>query len=144
MFSKSCEYALRAMLFVGHRSRCGNKTGIRDIADGINSPEHFTAKILQELSRKKLVRSVKGPGGGFYLEAQDMECTLADIVRAMDGDKIFSGCALGLSECSEEKPCPLHRRFKKIRKEIQDMLQSAKLADFNERLEKKLIFLKRV
>ena len=144
MFSKTCEYALRAMLFVGQKSKNGNKTGIREIAEEIDSPEHFIAKILQELSRKHLIRSTKGPNGGFYLTGQDMECTLADIVKAIDGDKIFSGCGLGLKECSEKKPCPIHSQFKEIRKEIYDMLQSARLNDFNEQLEKKLTFLKRV
>ena len=144
MFSKTCEYALRAMLFVGQKSKNGNKTGIRAIAEGIDSPEHFIAKILQELSRKHLIHSTKGPNGGFYLTGQDMECPLADIVKAIDGDKIFSGCGLGLKECSEKNPCPIHNRFKEIRKEIHGMLQSARLNDFNEQLEKKLAFLKRV
>ena len=144
MFSKTCEYALRAMLFVGQKSRDGNRTGIREIAEGIDSPEYFIAKVLQELSRKRLIQSQKGPAGGFYLDKKGMECSLADIVKAIDGDKIFLGCGLGLRECSEKKPCPIHNEFKKIRKEIYDMLQSAKLNEFNEQLEKKLIFLKRV
>ena len=132
------------MLFVGQKSKNGNKTGIREIAEGIDSPEHFIAKILQELSRKRLIRSTKGPNGGFYLDERGMECTLADIVKAIDGDKVFSGCGLGLKECSEKKPCPIHSRFKEIRKEMYDMLQSARLNEFNEQLEKKLTFLKRV
>ena len=144
MFSKTCEYALRAMLFVGQKFRDGNRTGIREIAEGIDSPEYFIAKVLQELSRKRLIQSQKGPAGGFYLDKKGMECSLADIVKAIDGDKIFLGCGLGLRECSEKKPCPIHNEFKKIRKEIHDMLQSAKLNEFNEQLEKKLIFLKRV
>ena len=144
MFSKTCEYALRAMLFVGQKSRDGNKTGIREIAEGIDSPEYFIAKVLQELSRKRLIQSQKGPAGGFYLDKKGMECSLADIVKAIDGDKIFLGCGLGLRECSEKKPCPIHNEFKKIRKEIHDMLQSARLNEFNEQLEKELIFLKRV
>ena len=144
MFSKTCEYALRAMLFVGQKSRDGNRTGIREIAEGIDSPEYFIAKVLQELNRKRLIQSQKGPAGGFYLDKKGMECSLADIVKAIDGDKIFLGCGLGLRECSEKKPCPIHNEFKKIRKEIHDMLQSAKLNEFNEQLEKKLIFLKRV
>lgn len=144
MFSKTCEYALRAMLFVGQKSKDGKKTGIREIARGIDSPEYFIAKILQELSRKNLIQSVKGPAGGFYLDKQGRECTLADIVKAIDGDKIFLGCGLGLKECSEKKPCPIHNEFKKIRKEMHDMLQAATVNELNEKLEKKLTFLKRV
>lgn len=132
------------MLFIGQKSKEGKKTGVKEIAAGIDSPEYFIAKILQELSRKNLVQSLKGPAGGFYLDKQRMECTLADIVKAIDGDKIFLGCGLGLKACSEKKPCPIHNEFKKIRKEMHDMLESATLNEFNEKLERKLTFLKRV
>ena len=144
MFSKTCEYALRAMLFVGQKSKDGKKAGIREIARGIDSPEYFIAKILQELTRKNLIQSMKGPAGGFYLDKQGRECTLADIVKAIDGDKIFLGCGLGLKECSEKKPCPIHNEFKKIRKGMHDMLQASTLNELNEKLERKLTFLKRV
>ncbi|HRP32106.1 MAG TPA: Rrf2 family transcriptional regulator [Agriterribacter sp.] len=144
MFSKTCEYALRAMLFVGQKSRNGNKITISEIARGIDSPEYFIAKILQVLNRKRLIQSQKGPSGGFYLSRNGLECTLADIVRAIDGDEIFTGCGLGLKSCSEKEPCPIHDKFSIIRKDIRDMLESVKLGECNEHLEKKLTFLKRV
>jgi len=143
MFSKTCEYAIRAVLFVAQKSSDGRKVGIKEIAKGIDSPEHFIAKILQDLSRNGLVQSQKGPTGGFYLDKPALNNTLADIVRKVDGDKIFSGCGLGLKQCSETKPCPLHETFKKIRKEIFEMLQKAKLGEFNKQLEEELLFLKR-
>ena len=64
MFSKTCEYAVRAMIFIAQKSKNGNKVSIKEIAKGIDSPEHFIAKILQELSKKKLLQSMKGPKGG--------------------------------------------------------------------------------
>ncbi|MBL7758392.1 MAG: Rrf2 family transcriptional regulator, partial [Chitinophagaceae bacterium] len=51
MFSKTCEYAIRAMLFVAQKTKEGDRIGIKEIAKGIDSPEHFIAKILQDLSR---------------------------------------------------------------------------------------------
>ena len=143
MFSKTCEYAIRAVLFITQRSGDGSRVGIREIAKGIDSPEHFIAKILQDLSRKGLVQSQKGPNGGFYLDKASLNYTLADIVRTVDGDRIFSGCGLGLKQCSETKPCPLHNEFKKIREEIYRVLHSAKVGEFNKELEKKLLFLRR-
>src|SRR5215510_12751535 len=99
MFSKACEYAIRAMIFIAQKSRNGQKSGIQEIVDAIDCPEHFIAKILQDLSRKGLVLSAKGPGGGFYLDKQLLNQPLADIVSAIDGDNLFTGCALGLSQC---------------------------------------------
>ncbi|WP_460687110.1 RrF2 family transcriptional regulator [Niabella aquatica] len=143
MFSKTCEYAIRAMLFIAQKSKDGERAGIKEIAKGIDSPEHFVAKILQDLSRKNLVQSVKGPNGGFYHDKTSLKYSMADIVKTVDGDKIFEGCGLGLRQCSETHPCPIHHEFKKIRKEIKQMLENAKLGTFSEELEKQLTFLKR-
>jgi Rrf2 family protein len=143
MFSKTCEYAIRAMIYIAQKSKDGQKIGIKEIAKGIGSPEHFMAKILQELSRKKLLQSTKGPNGGFYLDSRHLKHSLADIVKAIDGEQLFEGCGLGLENCSEKKPCPLHNEFKVIRERIKSMLQTATVAEFNEKLDLGLNFLKK-
>ncbi len=143
MFSKTCEYAIRAMIFIAQKSKNGNKVGIKEIANGIGSPEHFIAKILQELARRRLLQSLKGPNGGFYLNEEAFKYSLADIVKVIDGDNLFTGCGLGLKQCSESHPCPIHHEFKSIRKNMQTMLEKAKLGEFTEELEKNLTFLKR-
>ena len=143
MFSKTCEYAIRAMIFIAQKSKDGNKVGVKEIAKGIDSPEYFIAKILQDLSKRGLLQSSKGPNGGFYLDHKTSQCTLADIVRMVDGDKLFTGCGLGLKQCSETHPCPIHHEFKTLRKNMQLMLENAKLSEFTRQLENSLTFLKR-
>jgi Rrf2 family protein len=143
MFSKTVEYAIRAVLFVAQRSEHGSKVGIKEISRGIGAPEHFLAKILQDLSRKGLIQSIKGPNGGFYVEQASRKNTLADIVKAIDGDKLFTGCGLGLKICSEKNPCPLHDEFKVIRKKISQMLESTTVGEFNDELAKGIKHLKR-
>ena len=133
-FSKTCEYAIRAVIYIAQKSEGGKKVGIKEIAAGIDSPEYFIAKILQDLSKRGLVQSIKGPNGGFYVDNESRNQTLADIVKAVDGDRIFVGCGLGLKNCSETKPCPLHHEFKIIRSKIQLALHSATIAEFNEEL----------
>lgn len=130
MFSKTCEYAIRALIFIAQNAKNGNRAGIKEIARGIDSPEHFIAKILQDLGKRGLVQSVKGPNGGFYLEDKSLKKTIADIVLVIDGDKIFTGCGLGLKNCSEKKPCPIHHEYKHVREGMTKMLRNAKLADF--------------
>lgn len=141
MFSKTCEYAIRAMIFISQKSEKGVRVGIKEISIGIDSPEHFIAKILQNLSRKGLVSSYKGPHGGFFLE-KESNVTLADIVKAIDGEKLFVNCGLGLAYCSESHPCPIHNDFKKIRNNISDMLHNSKLSEFNALLGNNLTHLK--
>jgi Rrf2 family protein len=143
MLSKTCEYALRAMIFIAQRSKDGSKVPIKDIAKGIDSPEHFVAKILQDLTRKGVLQSTKGPNGGFYLDKKGRECSLATIVREVDGNQLFSGCGLGLKECSESHPCPIHNEFRVIRQEISRMLEDARIGEFTERLQDRQLFLSR-
>lgn len=143
MVSKTCEYAIRAMLFVAQKSRQGLKVGVKQIAKAIDSPEPFIAKILQELGKKGLVLSAKGPAGGFYLDQKGLQYSLADIVKAIDGDKLFTGCGLGLTSCSAKKPCPIHHDFILVRKQIQSMLQHATLGDYDTALELGERYLKR-
>lgn len=143
MFSKTCEYAIRAVIFIAQQTKEGSRIGIKDIAKGIDSPEYFIAKILQDLSRKGYVQSAKGPTGGFFLNDENLNQSLSEIVREMDGDKIFTGCALGLKECSETHPCPVHNEFKYIRKQLKNMLENSKIVDFLDPLDAHLTFLKR-
>jgi Rrf2 family protein len=143
MVSKTCEYAIRAMLFIAQKSKKGDKVGVKQIAKAIDSPEPFIAKILQDLGRKGLVLSAKGPTGGFYLDNKGLKHSLSDIVYAIDGDKLFTGCGLGLKSCSAKMPCPVHDQFVDVRKQIKTMMDRAKLGDYNTSLELGEKFLRR-
>lgn len=130
MFSKTCEYGIRASIFIASQSYQNNRTGLKDIAKKIDSPEAFTAKILQILVRNNIIHSVKGVGGGFEIPKEKMQMIkLAHIVTAIDGDSVFTGCGLGLSHCSEIHPCPLHDKFKLIRDELAFMLENTNLEE---------------
>ena len=125
---------MRAVFFIAHKTAEGGRVGIKEIALGIDSPEHFLAKILQDLSRRGVVQSAKGPNGGFYVDEVILNMPLASLVEAVDGSAIFTGCGLGLEYCSEENPCPIHHEFKTIRNQIQDLLKTTKIGEFNEEL----------
>lgn len=131
------------MLFIAQKSKSNTKVGVKHIAKAIDSPEPFIAKILQELSRKGLLLSAKGPTGGFFLDNSLLKQSLADIVSAVDGDRLFTGCGLGLKSCSEKKPCPIHDEFVVVRKKIKTVMQSAILGDYNTSLDLGEKYLKR-
>lgn len=143
MVSKTCEYAIRAMLFVAQQSKKDRKVGVKQIAFAIDSPEPFIAKIMQELRQKGLVLSGKGPTGGFYLEAENMKYSIADVIYAIDGDKLFTGCGLGLTSCSAKKPCPIHDEYVSVRKQIKGIMQSAIISDYQKSLDLSKLYLKR-
>jgi len=123
MFSKACEYGIRASIFIATKSSKGMRVGIKDVAKEIDSPEPFTAKIMQILTKNGIIYSAKGVGGGFEVSPEaSKSIKLIQIVDAIDGNKIYSGCGIGLKECSEAHPCPVHHEYKKIRDLLLEML----------------------
>lgn len=144
MFSKACEYGIRAAVYITLQSLEGRRVSVTEIAEEIDSPVAFTAKILQQLTKNNIVHSVKGPTGGFEIDREDMDdVKLNMIVKAIDGDKIYVGCGLGLKECNANKPCPLHDKFVDIRTNLRTMLQSTSLYELATGLEVGLTYLKR-
>ncbi|MBS7231082.1 Rrf2 family transcriptional regulator [Flavobacterium psychroterrae] len=128
MFSKACEYGIRASIFIATKSSEGIRVGIKDVAKEIDSPEPFTAKIMQILTKSGIIESAKGVGGGFEVSANAVKSIkLIQIVDAIDGDTIYKGCGIGLKECSELKPCPVHNEFKKVRQLLLEMLTNTTL-----------------
>lgn len=144
MFSKTCEYAIRAAVYISRQALEEKRVSLIDIAREIGSPEAFTAKILQALVHHEIVNSMKGPSGGFGVDKNRLSrIKLSHIVEAIDGNSIYKGCGLGLPECSEKEPCPVHEKFKIIRNELRMMLEKTSLFELASGLEKGLTVLKR-
>jgi Rrf2 family iron-sulfur cluster assembly transcriptional regulator len=128
MFSKSTEYALRALIYLSQNSSIDRKIGMLELSEAIDSPKSFTAKILQHLTQgNKLISSVSGPSGGFYLAEEAKKTSILEVLEHLDKDQTISGCILGLRECSELNPCPMHADYKKIRSQMLEMLGTKSL-----------------
>ncbi len=144
MFSKACEYAIRATIYIAQQSLEDKRVSLKAISNEIDSPVAFTAKILQQLTRNKIVTSVMGPTGGFQMDKDRIdEVKLSKVVDTIDGDSIYRGCGLGLKECDASRPCPVHDRFAKIRDDLQKMLVSTSIFELATGLDVGLTFLKR-
>jgi len=118
MFSKATEYALRATIYIAQKSTEERKVGIEEISIAIDSPQSFTAKILQSLTREKIVSSARGPNGGFFLSEKAKKLPARSILKAMGEDEVLEKCVLGLKLCSEIQPCPMHSQYKSIKKQL--------------------------
>lgn len=112
MLSKSCIYALRSIVYIAHNATIDSKIGIKEIASKLDLPTPYLGKILQQLSKHKIIQSIKGPNGGFYLNAESQEVRIIKIIEVIDGLDFFTNCGLGLKQCSDDHPCPLHDDFK--------------------------------
>lgn len=136
IYSRSSEYAIRAFVHLAQVPD-GKYAMVKQIAEVENIPSHFLAKILQQLARKGLLRSSKGPTGGFSLRVPSDEIRLLDIVEALDGLSEYERCASGLTECSDDMPCCMHDSWKALRSRIMDYLGRNTIADLAKALEQK-------
>ncbi|MEC3905898.1 Rrf2 family transcriptional regulator [Tamlana sp. 2201CG12-4] len=143
MFSKACEYGIKAAIFIATQSYEGKRVSPKEIAKEIDSPQAFTAKILQALVKHQVVNSIKGAYGGFEIERNQIKnVKLSQIVNAIDGDSIYNGCGLGLKKCDEDHPCPVHDKFKSVREELKDMLENTSLDELARNIKSGTSFLK--
>lgn len=130
MFSKSCEYGIRASLYILAQSLDNRKVKVGEVAQNIDSPTAFTAKILGLLTKHNIVSSQTGPNGGFYIDALRLkDIKLEEIVVAIDGNSLYEGCGIGLKLCDDHNPCPLHNEFVKIKAELKSMLRTTSIHD---------------
>ncbi len=135
IFSRQCEYALQAILYLALKPPAV-MTSIKELAHTLKIPYHFLGKILQDLSRKGLLHSQKGPSGGFSLKRPPEQITLLQIVEAVDGNSLLQKCVLGFSECSGKYPCAVHHRWGGLRDGIHAMLASKSVAELAAGMEK--------
>ncbi len=130
MFSKACEYGIKAIIYIATQSLEGKRVKIDDVVENSDSPAAFTRKILGTLTKHNIVNSLTGPYGGFYIDPVKMKRIKAsDIVFTLDGDSVYNGCGLGLAECNSKEPCPMHEKFVKVRNELKKMLETTTVYD---------------
>ncbi len=143
MFSKATEYALRATIYIAQKSSVENKLGIEEIATAIGSPKSFTAKILQSLTKNnKIISSVRGPNGGFYISDKAKKLPAKSILQAMGEDDVLEKCVLGLKRCSELQPCPMHAQYKNIKQQLIKLFVSKTIQDLAADIKNGVIFIK--
>lgn len=129
LLSKTFAYALRSMLYLSLVYDENKPIQVSEIANSLNIPKHFLAKVLQQFSKKGILESVKGPNGGFRLNEKSMQTSLIEIFAITDGTEMFEQCALRFNKCDHANPCPLHYKVSAIRQNLISILTDATIAD---------------
>lgn len=123
MISNTCKTAIKAVIYLCSKFGTAENASIKEIAEFINANEHTVGKILQTLVRQDIIKSLKGPSGGFFISKSQQKQPIINIVEAIDGKQIFKNCGLGLSKCSAQHPCPIHDDYKVVRDSIEKLFR---------------------
>jgi Rrf2 family transcriptional regulator, iron-sulfur cluster assembly transcription factor len=133
MLSNSCRYGIRAVIYLASQPLSNGKTGIVKISNDLNLPTPFLAKILQQLTKHKILSSSKGPHGGFSILKDPKKITLLDIVNTIDGNDVFTNCVMHNGSCDgvqkDKKRCPLHEDYEKTRTDLIKLFSNKTIYD---------------
>ncbi len=129
MFSRSCQYALQAVLYIALHTQNKKMIGVKEIAKSQNIPLHFLSKILQLMVKHKILVSTKGPNGGFGLNKPAEMLNLMSVVEIVDGMDVFDRCGFGMKVCSDLTPCPIHHDYKIVKGKVKDLLTIKTVAE---------------
>jgi Rrf2 family protein len=139
--TKAGEYAIRCVLYLSMQEE-GVVIPRNEIADAMDIPRDFLAKIGQQLSRADIIEIVQGPKGGFHLLVPPEELNLLKVIETMLGEIFFNECALRPETCSQSSFCVVHPVWVKARTQFRETLRQATFAQLVEDAEDRGVLFK--
>lgn len=122
IFSKATSYGIRALAYIA--SQPERLCGLQEIAEHEAIPPAYLRKILGELRRHRLLRSVKGIHGGYELGRAAEAITLWEVFKVLEPDPYMDTCILGNKDCAPESSCAFHEDWSKVRKNLVSLLET--------------------
>jgi Rrf2 family protein len=126
--SRKIDYALRAMIFLA--SIPGDAVvPFREIGRQMQVPEDFLAKILKQLVDGGLVRSTRGPRGGYALARPAPEVSFLDVIEAVEGRIALNVCLDDDDTCGREESCTMVSVWREGQERMLEVYRQARLSD---------------
>lgn len=126
ILSRTSQYAIQALIFLATQPR-GVPVLIRTVAAHLGVPPPYLAKIMQSLSRGKLIHTFRGRQGGVCLGEGGEKTDLMRILTLIEGPGLADNCVLGLKVCGDDTACPMHTQWKPIKTKILKLLNQQTL-----------------
>lgn len=135
IYSKTCEYAIRALLFLASRPK-GEYALTHAVSKETGVPAAYLAKIFRDLTHHKILISRRGAAGGVTLAVPPEELSVKRVVDVIDDPEHFKACVMGLDQCSDKNACPLHHVWTAARQKIVNEMQKCNLATITKKVGK--------
>lgn len=126
LFNLATGYALQALAGLPEN---GDYALTRELAERLELPSPYLAKILQNLARAGILESFRGPRGGYRLARPAGHISVEEILVALEGEGALDGCVMGFPACDAERPCPMHDAWAAVKAQMEASLISTTLAD---------------
>jgi Rrf2 family iron-sulfur cluster assembly transcriptional regulator len=125
--NSTAQNALRAVLHIAEHAADG-PVRVDDIAASLRCPRNYLSKTLHALTRAGVLRSARGPKGGFQLVDPPNRLALARVVGPFEptGER---RCLVGRADCGDAHPCPAHYRWSRVAAVVEDFFGQTTVAD---------------
>ncbi len=137
VLSKASVYGLRALMYLVSEKNRSGYLSIGEISEKLDISFHFLTKTFQTLTQHGILESYRGPNGGITLKKPAEEVFLSDIIMILEGNDFFDKCFLGLPDCGEAHPCPMHDFWKEAKKTIKNEFDTTSLAELGTKISNK-------
>lgn len=132
MLSNSSKYAVKALVHLVNHSSEGNKVLVKDLAKATELPQPYLSKLLQQLTSKDYLSSVKGRNGGYFITEKQLENSVLDIIMEIEGKDILQLCILNFDSCDHKNPCSIHHLVASQKNALQKSFKAIRLKDLCE------------
>jgi len=126
LITKNIYYAIRSLLYIAQKPN--EMTSVSELVDKLKMRRAFLRKILQVLSKHKILKSFRGQGGGFVLNIRPSKLRIIDVMEIFRGKEDFMSCLLEKDICPYPDDCPLMTKMKDIEKNIYIVLETTTIA----------------
>jgi Rrf2 family protein len=126
--SRKIDYGLRAMIYLASIAQDA-VVPFREIARQMDVPEDFLAKILKTLVDQGLVRSTRGPHGGYALARSPSTISFLDVIEAVEGPVALNVCLDGEDACGHSTACTMVSVWRLGQERMLDVYRQAKLSE---------------
>jgi Rrf2 family protein len=126
--SRKVDYALRAVIHLADAEAAERICSVAEISSRERIPRQFLEKIVQELIHKGLVRSRRGPRGGYVLARPADQVTFRDVIEAVEGPIALNNCTGDHADCSLIGACGMERIWREGQRRVMDLFESTTIA----------------
>lgn len=126
--TKEADYGIMLLVYMAGRPR-GEIHTAREAAEWSGLPLPMVSKILRSLARGKILSSHRGVSGGYSLNREPAETSVAEVIRALEGPIAMVQCGADPGACDQEPVCPTRINWARISVEVEKALERVPISE---------------
>lgn len=130
LITRDTDYAVRAICAIAKKDK--KRVSVSELVQELNMPRPFLRRLLQQLSRRKILDSFKGLGGGFTLAKPADKIYLKELMKIFQGSFKINECFLQKKACPNIKECPLRKKIDSIQLKVSEELNDVTIASLTQ------------